>query len=229
MGYFFLIPSFFFLAVFLIYPMIKSMVMSFTDWNGLTSGYSYIGLKNYMGAFQDKEFWIYVNLFTDTPAYWSSIKINLIFAVVSTAIQTALGFLLAFAVYHMTAGWQKFYKVSLYIPVILPASVIAVMWRFMLSPDTGLVNNILRLIGLDFLCHAWVGENATALGTVIAVNTWQYVGFTMVLYYIAMQNIPLDILESAEIDGAGRWQKLRYFFLPLTAFKTVPLFPVLHQ
>ena len=208
MGYFFLIPSFFFLAVFLIYPMIKSMVMSFTDWNGFNPDYQWVGLKNY------------VNLFTDTQAYWSSIKINLIFAVVSTAIQTALGFLLAFAVYHMTAGWQKFYKVSLYIPVILPASVIAVMWRFMLSPDTGLVNNILRLIGLDFLCHAWVGENATALGTVIAVNTWQYVGFTMVLYYIAMQNIPLDILESAEIDGAGRWQKLRYFFLPLTAGTT---------
>ena len=202
MGYFFLIPSFFFLAVFLIYPMIKSMVMSFTDWNGFNPDYQWVGLKNY------------VNLFTDTPAYWSSIKINLIFAVVSTAIQTALGFLLAFAVYHMTAGWQKFYKVSLYIPVILPASVIAVMWRFMLSPDTGLVNNILRLIGLDFLCHAWVGENATALGTVIAVNTWQYVGFTMVLYYIAMQNIPLDILESAEIDGAGRWQRIRYITLP---------------
>lgn len=65
-----------------------------------------------------------------------------------------------------------------------------------------------------------LGENATALGTVIAVNTWQYVGFTMVLYYIAMQNIPLDVLESAEIDGAGKWQKLRYFFLPLTAGTT---------
>ena len=67
-----------------------------------------------------------------------------------------------------------------------------------------------------------LGENATALGTVIAsLIQWQYVGFTMVLYYyIAMQNIPLDILESAEIDGAGRWQKLRYFFLPLTAGTT---------
>ena len=60
--------------------MIKSMVMSFTDWNGFNPDYQWVGLKNY------------VNLFTDTPAYWSSIKINLIFAVVSTAIQTALGF-----------------------------------------------------------------------------------------------------------------------------------------
>lgn len=207
-GYFFLIPSFIFLATFLLYPLIKSIAMSFTDWNGFNPEYKWVGIKNY------------VKLFTDTPAYWSSIKINLTFSFVSTLIQTVLGFFLAFAVYHMSSKWQNFYKVALYIPVILPASVIAVMWRFMLSPDTGLVNTILRLVGLDFLCHAWVGENATALGTIIAVNTWQYVGFTMVLYYIAMQNIPLDVLESAEIDGAGKWQRLRYFFLPLTAGTT---------
>lgn len=208
MGYMFLIPSFIFLAMFLLYPLTKSIVMSFTNWNGFNPEYEWVGVKNY------------VDLFKKNPAYWDSIRINLMFAVVSTVIQTLLGFLLAFAVYHMTQRWQTFYKVALYIPVILPASVIAVMWRFMLSPDTGLVNNVLRFVGLDFLCHAWVGENATALGTVIAVNTWQYVGFTMVLYYIAMQNIPLDVLESAEIDGAGKWQKLRYFFLPLTAGTT---------
>ena len=207
-GYFFLIPSFIFLATFLLYPLIKSIAMSFTDWNGFNPEYKWVGMENY------------TKLFTGTPAYWSSIKINLTFSFVSTLIQTVLGFFLAFVVYHMTSKWQNFYKIALYIPVILPASVIAVMWRFMLSPDTGLVNTILRLVGLDFLCHAWVGENATALGTIIAVNTWQYVGFTMVLYYIAMQNIPLDVLESAEIDGAGKWQKLRYFFLPLTAGTT---------
>lgn len=207
-GYIFLIPSFLFLAVFLIYPLINSIAMSMTNWNGFNPDYEFVGLKNY------------VDLFTRTPAYWNSIKINLIFAFVSTTIQTLLGFLLAFVVYHMTHRWQTFYKVALYIPVILPASVIAVMWRFMLSPDTGIINTILRTVGLDMLCHAWVGENSTALGTIIAVNTWQYVGFTMVLYYIAMQNISSDILESAAMDGAGKWQKLRYFFLPMTAGTT---------
>ena len=207
-GYFFLIPSFFFLGAFLLYPLAKSIIMSFTDWNGFSPEYKWVGIENYL------------RLFTATPAYWSSIKINLTFALISTLIQTILGFFLAFAVYHMSSRWQNFYKVSLYIPVILPASVIAVMWRFMLSPDTGLVNTILRLVGLDFLCHAWVGENATALGTIIMVNTWQYVGFTMVLYYIAMQNSPLEVLESAEMDGAGKWLKFRYFFLPMTAGTT---------
>lgn len=207
-GYVFLLPSLFFLVSFILYPLVDSVIMSFTNWNGFSANYSFVGWKNY------------VDLFTKTPTYWNSIKINLVFAFVSTAIQTILGFILAFIVYHMTGGWQKFYKVALYIPVILPASVIAVMWRFMLSPDTGLVNTILRTLGLDFLCHAWVGENSTALGTIIAVNTWQYVGFTMILFLIDMLNIPREILESAEIDGAGKLRQLTSFFIPLTATTT---------
>lgn len=209
LGYVFLIPSLFFLVGFIIYPLINSVVMSFTNWNGFNpDNYSFVGVDNY------------IELFANTPAYWNSIKINLVFAFVSTAIQTVLGFLLAFLVYHMTSGWQKFYKVALYIPVVLPASVIAVMWRFMLSPDTGLINTILRTIGLDNLCHAWVGENSTALGTIIAVNTWQYVGFTMILFLISMLNIPTEIIESAQIDGAGKCKQLLHFFIPLTAGTT---------
>ena len=143
-------------------------------------------------------------------------KIVLFFAFVSTAIQTVLGFLLAFLVYHMSAKWQNFYKVALYLPVILPAAVVAVMWRFMLAADAGMINELLQAVGLDSLTHSWLGDKNTAIWAVIMVNTWQYVGFTMVLYYINMQNISKDILESAEIDGANKWDKLRWFFLPLT-------------
>lgn len=207
-GYLFLLPSFGFLCAFLLFPMVESVIKSFTNWNGFSPDYEFVGLKNY------------ISIFTNNSAYWDAILINLKFAIISTAIQTLLGFLLAFAVYYMSPRWQTFYKVALYVPVILPAAVIAVMWTFMLSPDTGLVNTILRAVGLDSLAHAWVGEKATALGAIIAVNTWQYVGFTMVLYFIAMQNISKDILESAEIDGANKWHKLRYFFLPLTAGTT---------
>ena len=184
MGYVFLIPGFVFLGCFLVFPFFKSLVRSFTDWNAFSPDFSFVGLKNYIELFHNDE-------------YWAAIKVNLVFAVVSTLIQTTLGFLLAFAVYYMTPKWQQFYKVALYIPVVLPASVVAVMWKFMLNKDIGLVNTLLRLVGLDNLTHAWIGEKSTALGTVIAVNTWQYIGFTMVLFYIAMMNISKDVLESA--------------------------------
>lgn len=207
-GYIFLLPSAAFLVCFLLYPFCVSVLRSFTDWNGLKDKVTFVGVKNY------------VDLFTNNPDYWRSIGVNLKFAVVSTLIQTVLGFLLAFAVYYMGKRWQAFYKVSLYIPVILPASVVAVMWRFMLNPDTGLVNTVLRMLHLDNLTRAWLGDRATALNTIIAVNTWQYIGFTMVLFYIAMQNISLDVLESAAIDGATKWDLLVKFFLPLTAGTT---------
>lgn len=208
MGLIFLIPGLFFLGVFMIYPVVYSMIMSFTNWTGFNDDYSFIGAKNY------------ITLFTATPDYWQAMGVNLYFAVVSTLIQTVLGFLLAYMVYNLTARWQNFYKVSLYLPVILPAAVVAVMWRFILAADSGLINQLLRAVGLDSLTHAWVGEKETALWAVILVNTWQFVGFTMVLYYISMQNVSKDILESAAIDGANGWQKLRYFFLPLTVGTT---------
>lgn len=207
-GYFFLLPSAAFLFCFLLYPFCVSVFRSFTDWNGLKDEVAFVGVKNY------------VDLFTNNPDYWRSIGVNLKFSVVSTLIQTVLGFLLAFAVYYMGKRWQTFYKVSLYIPVILPASVVAVMWRFMLNPDTGLINTVLRMLHLDGLTRAWLGDSSTALNTIIAVNTWQYIGFTMVLFYIAMQNISLDVLESAAIDGANKWDLLVKFFLPLTAGTT---------
>lgn len=207
-GYFFLLPSFVFLAMFMLIPIVKSITMSFTNWNGFSPDYKWVGFKNY------------ITLFTNTPDYWQSILVNLQFSVISTLIQTVLGFLLAFMLYHLPKKWQDFYKVALYIPVILPAAVIAVMWTFILSPENGLLNTLLRTVGLDVLTHAWLGERATALGSIIAVNTWQYVGFTMVLYYIAMQNISKDVLESASIDGAGKWMLLRKFFFPLTKTTT---------
>ena len=199
MGLIFLIPGLFFLGVFMIYPVVYSMIMSFTNWTGFNDDYSFIGAKNY------------ITLFTATPDYWQAMGVNLYFAVVSTLIQTVLGFLLAYMVYNLTARWQNFYKVSLYLPVVLPAAVVAVMWRFILAADSGLINQLLRAVGLDSLTHAWVGEKETALWAVILVNTWQFVGFTMVLYYISMQNVSKDILESASIDGANGWQKAALF------------------
>lgn len=181
--------------------------MSFTDWNAFSPNFKFVGIQNYIDLFHNDE-------------YWAAIRVNLVFAVISTAVQTILGFLLAFAVYYMTPKWQQFYKVALYIPVILPASVVAVMWKFMLNKDTGLVNTLLRLVGLGSLTHAWIGDKSTALGTVITVNTWQYIGFTMVLFYIAMMNIPKDILESAAVDGANKKDLFFNFFLPLTAGTT---------
>ncbi len=206
-GYILLIPSFIFLISFVLYPLCSSVLMSFTNWTGFNPDYDFVGLNNYIKLLGNKK-------------YWSAIWINVQFAVVSTFIQTVLGFILAFFIYHLPKKRQNFYKVAIYIPVIIPASVIAVMWSFILSPENGLVNTILNNVGLSSLTHAWLGEVETALGSVILVNTWQYIGFTTVLFYIAMLNIDKALLESASIDGANKRQQFLKFFIPLTMSTT---------
>lgn len=204
LGYFFLIPIVVLLVVFMFYPIAKSIVMSFTNWSGMSDDWKWIGFNNY------------IRIFTDMPEYWRAMKVNVIYAIIATAVQLTLGFIMAVMVINMKPRWQNFYKVALYLPVIIPAAAISVMWRYIYTPEYGLINQFLRAIGLGSLCRAWTADPDTALGAVIVTNTWRYAGFTMVLYYVAMLDIPKDVLESAQIDGANRWQLIRYFYLPLT-------------
>ena len=198
LGYFFLLPIVALLTVFMFYPIVKSVVMSFTNWSGMTDDWEWVGLNNY------------IRIFTNMPEYWRAMKVNVIYALIATAVQLTLGFLLAVLVINMRPRWQSFYK------VITPAAAISVMWRYIYTPEYGLINQFLRAIGLEELCRAWTADPDTALGAVIVTNTWRYAGFTMVLYYVAMLDIPKDVLESAQIDGANRWHLIRYFYLPLT-------------
>ena len=204
LGYFFLLPIVVMLTVFMFYPIVKSVVMSFTNWSGMTDDWEWVGLNNY------------IRIFTNMPEYWRAMKVNVIYALIATAVQLTLGFLLAVLVINMRPRWQSFYKIALYLPVIIPAAAISVMWRYIYTPEYGLINQFLRAIGLEELCRAWTADPDTALGAVIVTNTWRYAGFTMVLYYVAMLDIPKDVLESAQIDGANRWHLIRYFYLPLT-------------
>jgi raffinose/stachyose/melibiose transport system permease protein len=204
LGYFFLLPFLAMLTIFMFYPIVESIVKSFTNWSGMTDAYEFIGWRNY------------VRIFTEMPEYWRAMLVNVKYAVIATTVQTALGFFLAVMVINLTRRWQAFYKVALYLPVILPAAAIAVMWRYIYTPEYGLLNQLLRLVGLSSLTHTWTGEQATALGSVIVTNTWRYAGFTMVLYYVSMLDISKEILESAKVDGAGRWAQIRYFYFPLT-------------
>lgn len=204
LGYFFLIPIVVLLVVFMFYPIVKSAVMSFTNWSGLTDDWKWVGFNNY------------IRIFTDMPEYWRAMKVNVIYAIIATTVQLTLGFIMAVMVINMKPRWQNFYKVALYLPVIIPAAAVSVMWRYIYTPEYGLINQFLRAVGLESLCRAWTADPSTALGAVIVTNTWRYAGFTMVLYYVAMLDIPKDVLESAQIDGANRWHLIRYFYLPLT-------------
>ncbi len=203
-GWLLMLPTVLSILIFIVYPVIFSIILSFTDWKFVFNGIQFVGFENYK--------W----LFGETGSqFWESTLISIKFTFISTAIQTVLGFMLAYVLFNMTGKWQAIYKILLYIPVLLPPSVISVMWTFIFEPNVGLIDSILALLGVQNF-PMWLADEKIALGTVIFVNTWQYIGFTTIIYFIAMNAISKDVLESASIDGAGKWRILWQFILPLT-------------
>ena len=207
LGYFFLLPIMTLLAVLMFYPIINSVIMSFTNWSGFTKNFDFIGLRNYERLLTHQ---------LDAPEYWKAMWVNVRFALISTTIQTVLGFFLGVMLINLGRRWQSFFKVTLYMPVILPAAIVSVIWRIIYTPDFGLLNQFLRMVGLSSWTRAWIADRSYALGAVIAANTWRYVGFTAVLYYVSMLDIGSEMIESSMMDGCSYAQRIRYFYFPLT-------------
>ena len=203
-GWLLMIPTVVGIALFILYPVVFSLIMSFTNWKFVFYNVRFIGGGNYAWLFSaaGSQFWVSV---------WTSIK----FTFISTSIQTVLGFFLAYTLYNMNPKAQAIYKVLIYIPVLLPAAVVSVMWTFFFEPNVGLIDVLLTNMGFKNL-PLWLADENIALGSVIFVNIWQYLGVTTIIYFIAMNAISRDVLEGATIDGAGKWMILWRFILPLS-------------
>jgi raffinose/stachyose/melibiose transport system permease protein len=207
-GLLLLLPAMVFLAFFTVRPIIDALVKSFTNWTGFANKQAFIGIDNYITAIKDNR------------SFRNSLANTLVFTIVVVVIQTTLGFLMAYFVFFLSTRLRSFLKKLMYIPVLVPATAVAVMWKFILSPEFGMINQGLKALGLASLAHAWLGQYDTAMLSVITVNIWRYLGFTMVLYYVAMLTISQEICEAAEIDGANKFVMMYRLFLPLTIVTT---------
>lgn len=207
--YFFLLPGFIFLAVWLIYPMFKAFQISLYNWSFVPEVQSkFIQFANYLRAFQDHNFWI-------------AVKNTFIFVAVSVPGQLILGLIVALLL-EQVKRLRVFFRAVYYIPVITSLVVITLLFRYLFnSSPTGMINYI--LVDLLHLLHdpvAWLNEPSTSIFVVCMIGVFKGVGWTMVIFLAALQTIPDEIFQAASIDGANGWQILRYITLPL-------LFPTL--
>mgnify|MGYP002515735220 FL=1 len=203
-GWIFCIPAAVSLLLFVVYPIIYSVLLSFTD------------VRYYANNLKFKGFDNYIYLFTNsTTMFWPSLLNSLKFSLISTAIQITLGFLIAYLIYKMKRGPQTLFRVLIYIPVVLPAPVVSVMWKFIYAHDNGLIDRLLLALGFTDI-PAWLVTPGWSMVAVIITNTWWYIGTTVILYFVAMNAVPKDCLEGAKIDGVNKFQELIYFILPLT-------------
>lgn len=195
-----LVPALALYALIVLYPTISGAVYAFSDWNGRSGEASFLGFDNFAEMFRD-------------VSARAALQNTLIIAVAVTVVQTVLGLALALAL-HRALVTRNLLRTFFFAPALLPPVVIAFLWQFILTPN-GPLNAGLRAVGLDGLAQNWLGDSAIALATVIGVIIWQNVGFTMVIYVAGLQGVPAELHESAQIDGATWWQRLRHITIPL--------------
>jgi multiple sugar transport system permease protein len=203
-GWAFAAPFVILFGVFLALPILVSFVLSFSSFGqrDLTNplGASFVGLDNYTRLLSDAKF-------------WTSLGNTFYFVVVGVPLTLGLGLLIASAVSRGITRFRTAYRVGYYLPVITSIVAIAVIWRFLLNPDVGLVNVILRAVGING--PNWLADKALAMPAIIAMAVWRNLGFAMVVFIAGLQAIPLMLYEAAAIDGAGRWQAFRWVTLPM--------------
>jgi multiple sugar transport system permease protein len=203
-GWAFAAPFMIVFCLFLAFPIVASFLLSFTSFGlrDLASpiGATFVGLKNYVDLFSD-------------PKFWTSLFNTFYFVVVGVPLTLAIGLLIANALNRGVNRFKTAFRVGYYLPVITSIVAIAVVWRFLLSPDVGLVNMLLA--GLGIKGPAWLADPVLAMPSIIAMAVWRNLGFAMVVFLAGMQAIPASLYEAASMDGAGRWQALRFITIPM--------------
>ena len=212
LGFAMVAPILALLAVFGLYPLARTIQISLTDWDGLSSTFHYIGIRNYLKAFQD-------------GVWWQSIEHGLLFAVVALTVMQGIGLLLALGADQKIRG-QSIYRVLFYLPPVLSGIVVAIVWKWLYQPYGGPLNGLLKAVGLSNLEHPWLGDGATALWAVSLASVWQGVGTPFLLFLAALQNVPEELCDAARVDGASRWQVFRNVTLP-SILPTIGLVSVL--
>jgi raffinose/stachyose/melibiose transport system permease protein len=205
-------------TVFIVIPGLMGFYYSFTDWSSFSREVNWVGLENFR------------TIFSSNTNYLSYIRNTFIFTIVTIALKTVIGLGLALLLNAAILWGKSLHRVLIYLPVVLPMLVVGILFKSILHPATGLLNNSLRAVGLDFLARQWLVDPAIALYSVIGVDTWKGVGYIMVILLAGLQAIPHDYYEAADIDGASGWKKLLNITIPLLmpAITVITVLNLLH-
>jgi multiple sugar transport system permease protein len=202
-----LVPAFFFLVMFYVYPTLFNLVNSFTDLSlfGLRQGGDWIGVANYVELLTSRDF---RHVLWNT-AFWLTF--------VSVTVRIILGLLLALLLNSKVLVKYRLTSVSrvlLLVPWATPPIVAIVAWRWLLNPQLGEINKVLLWLGVIDRPIAFLAEAAWVWPALITIMTWNTLPLVTLAFLASLQSLPSDLIEAAEVDGAGKWQRLRYVILP---------------
>lgn len=194
-------PALILFAVFIFYPFITGIRISFTNWDGYSQSSAWVGLSNYK------------RLFTD-PNIWTVVRNTLIYGIGSTILQNLIGLLYALLL-NMSIKGKGIVRTIIYLPVIISPLIMGYIWYFIFQMNGGALNDIVKLFGgepVNFLANpqwnVWL---------ITFVNTFQFVGTAMIIYLAGLQSISAEYYEAASLDGASAWQRFKNVTFPLLA------------
>jgi multiple sugar transport system permease protein len=197
LGYFFILPSLIGFIVFFAVPAIRSVFISFQEWNLLTEA-EYVGLANYETLFADERF-------------WRALVITITYVLWNIPLQTVLAVLIALAMDKMSNS--SLLRGIVILPWLMPNVIVAMLFIWLLDPTLGLINIFLQNIGIGQ--QGFFGHPDQALASIAGVNIWRHMGYTAILIFAGLKTIPKSLYEAARVDGANEWVQFWKITLPL--------------
>lgn len=198
--YLYIVPIVLISGVLIYYCIGFTVFASLTDWNGLQR-MDFVGLQNYFDLFNDRTFWI-------------ALRNNVLFMVVTVLIQAVLGLLVAVICAERLPG-SNIFKAIFFLPIAMAPAIIATVFKYMLEANYGTLNESLRALGIlpQGAIIEWLGADL-GVWSIIAINIFQWMGFSMMIYFAGIMAIPRDLYEAAMLDGAGWWRQLFSVTIP---------------
>lgn len=200
-GFIFMLPAGILMLFTTVIPFLWNVLISFGDYNGISS-FTFIGIDNYTKIFSSR-------------VAMQSIKNSVIVAVTGTLVAMGLGILMALMIYRVSKIEGTIFRFLFYSPAMLPMTVVGLLFTFILSSDAGMLNNVLRAIGLGSLAKSWLATKTLVVVCIGAVQGWRTAGTIMMMMYTAIMALPRDLFEEAKLEGATYWQEVRLIIMPL--------------
>jgi len=207
-AYLYCLPALVPYTIFWLAPMGYVMYLSFMEWDFINPVKEFVGIENYVKLFQDQKF-------------YKALRVSLLFALGNVIPCLAGGLLLALLLHSGIKG-LAIYRTLIFLPWVTPMVAVSIVWAWIFEPRVGLANAVLEFFGFAGL--EWTHSSKTALLAVLIVTVWKGLGWTMVFYLVALQNIPEHLYEAAMLEGANKFQQLIKITLPLVSPTTFFLF-----
>lgn len=200
----FIAPALGLIAVFFSLPMAAALLLGFTDFDiyalGRLDRLRWVGLENYRRLLAD-------------PLFWQALVNTAYFVVLGGPLSVLVSLGTALLVNHRLARWRGVFRSLLFLPVVTTLVAVAVVWRYLYQPRQGLLNHLLGLAGLPPI--DWLGDPHWAMPTIILLAVWKNFGYNMLVFLAGLSNIPEELYEAAELDGAGAWHRFRHVTVPM--------------